>query len=133
MNTGEPPLVRTAANLFRNLCYENRDSLSAGIIVAGWDKVKGGQVYSIPIGGMFVHQQVAMGGSGSTYIYGYLDSTFKENMNKEECFKFVADGLALAMFRDGSSGGIIRLASITKDGVERRTILGNKLPKFYEG
>ena len=50
MNTGEPPLVRTAANLFRNLCYENRDSLSAGIIVAGWDKVKGGQVGMLHFG-----------------------------------------------------------------------------------
>ena len=41
---GEPPLVETAANIFRELCYNYRDSLSAGIIVAGWDKRKGGQV-----------------------------------------------------------------------------------------
>ncbi|XP_038061288.1 proteasome subunit beta type-6-like [Patiria miniata] len=133
MNEGEPPLVRTAANLFRNMCYEYRDSLSAGILVAGWDKVKGGQVYSVPIGGMIVRQAVAMGGSGSTYLYGYLDSSYKENMTKEECLQFIANGLALAMMRDGSSGGIIRLATITKDGVERKTILGNELPRFYEG
>jgi 20S proteasome subunit beta 1 len=37
------------------------------------------------------------------------------------------------MSRDGSSGGTIRLAVITKDGVERHFIPGNKLPKFYEG
>ncbi|XP_022085439.1 proteasome subunit beta type-6-like isoform X2 [Acanthaster planci] len=133
MNEGEAPLVRTAANLFRNMCYEYRDSLSAGILVAGWDKVKGGQVYSVPIGGMIVRQPVAMGGSGSTYLYGYLDSSYKENMTKEECLQFIANGLALAMMRDGSSGGIIRLAIITKDGVERKTILGNELPRFYEG
>lgn len=42
-------------------------------------------------------------------------------------------GIALAMMRDGSSGGIVRLAAITKDGVERKTILGNELPRFYEG
>jgi 20S proteasome alpha/beta subunit len=41
---GEPPLVETAANVFRELCYNYRDSLSAGIIIAGWDKRKGGQV-----------------------------------------------------------------------------------------
>ena len=41
--------------------------------------------------------------------------------------------LALAMARDGSSGGIIRLAAITKDGVERSTITGNDIPKFWEG
>ena len=37
------------------------------------------------------------------------------------------------MARDGSSGGIARLAIITKDGVERHTILHNDLPKFYQG
>ena len=42
-------------------------------------------------------------------------------------------GIALAMVRDGSSGGIIRLACITKDGVERSTVLGDALPRFYEG
>merc|ERR1711970_278632 len=44
MNEGKPPLVRTAASLFKNMCYEYRDSLSAGILIGGWDAVKGGQV-----------------------------------------------------------------------------------------
>lgn len=41
--------------------------------------------------------------------------------------------LSLAMARDGSSGGVIRLGIITKDGVERKVILGDELPKFYQG
>lgn len=32
------------------------------------------------------------------------------------------------MSRDGSSGGVIRMAVITKDGVERLFVPGNKLP-----
>jgi 20S proteasome subunit beta 1 len=32
------------------------------------------------------------------------------------------------MSRDGSSGGVIRLAVITKDGVERLFVPGNELP-----
>ena len=71
------PKVHTAANLFRTLCYQNKDRLLAGIIVAGWDEVNGGQVYSIPIGGAMVKQDFAIGGSGSTYIYGYVDSQYK--------------------------------------------------------
>ena len=47
MDTGEEPRVRVAANIFRELCYNNRDNLMAGIIVAGWDKTEGGQVLSI--------------------------------------------------------------------------------------
>jgi 20S proteasome subunit beta 1 len=130
---GEPALVKTAGNVFREICYNYRDSMMAGIIVAGWDKREGGQVYTIPLGGMVVRQPVAIGGSGSTYVFGYVDSQFKPKMQKEECVKFVSNTLALAMSRDGSSGGIIRLGIITEAGVERRVILGNDLPKFFEG
>ena len=40
----EPPLVKTAANLFRSYCYQYRESRVAGILCAGWDKREGGQV-----------------------------------------------------------------------------------------
>nr|CAI5864771.1 unnamed protein product [Callosobruchus analis] len=132
MELGVEPSVEVAASVFQELCYNYRDSLMAGILVAGWDKRKGGQIYSIPIGGMCVRQPVSVGGSGSSYIYGYVDANFKPNMSKDECTKFVTNALALAMSRDGSSGGVIRLGIITEEGVERRVILGNELPKFYE-
>lgn len=50
------------------------------------------QVYSVPLGGMIVRQGVALGGSGSTYMYAYVDATYKDNMTKEECYQFVAKG-----------------------------------------
>ncbi|KAK5889716.1 hypothetical protein CesoFtcFv8_015693 [Champsocephalus esox] len=124
-----PPLVETAANLFRASCYRYREELSAGILVAGWDQRRGGQVYCVPIGGMLVRQPVSVGGSGSSYIYGYMDSNYKPNMTKDQCLELVGAAVALAMERDGSSGGVIRLASISEAGVERRVILGNQLPK----
>ena len=34
----------------------------------------------------------SIAGSGSTYIYGYCDSEFKEGMSKEECLTFVKNG-----------------------------------------
>ena len=40
-------------------------ALLAGIIVGGWDPVKGGQVYSIPLGGSLVRQKFAIGGASS--------------------------------------------------------------------
>jgi 20S proteasome subunit beta 1 len=75
--------------LFRELCYNNKDNLSAGIIVAGWDKHYGGEVYSVPLGGSLHKQPFAIGGSGSSFIYGYCDAQYKENMSKEECIEFV--------------------------------------------
>ena len=34
----------------------------------------------------------AIGGSGSTYLYGYVDATYKEGMTKEECMNFCTNG-----------------------------------------
>lgn len=93
-------------------------------------------------------------GSGSTYIYGYCDSTYRENWGRDETVEFVKNGtssvllpsfafiveegrylmrvaLALAMSRDGSSGGTIRMAIIQESGVERVFIPGDKLPSQY--
>lgn len=52
-------------------------------------------MYVVPIGGMCVRQKCAIGGSGSTYIYGYADSQYKANMNVDEIKKFVANGECL--------------------------------------
>lgn len=129
---GGYPLVKTAASLFQTICYQNKDALMAGIICAGWDEIKGGSVYSITLGGSLIKQPLAFSGSGSTYIYGYCDANFKPKMKREECIDFVKNALALAMARDGSSGGVIRMAVIDKDGVERQMIPHQQLPKFYE-
>ncbi|KAG2193352.1 hypothetical protein INT47_001016 [Mucor saturninus] len=138
VNENEAPSVRTAASLFQEMCYQNKDNLSAGIIVAGWDKKEGPSVYNIPLGGSLHRAPFAIGGmlqdcSGSTYIYGYCDANYKDDMTREECEEFVKNSLALAMSRDGSSGGVIRLAVITKDGVERLFVPGNRLPVHWEG
>lgn len=131
LELGEEPSVESCASVFRQLCYNHRDALLVGIIVAGWDRRKGGQVYSIPIGGMCLRQPLSIGGSGSTYVYGFTDANYKPNMSKEECVEFVTKAITLAMNRDGSSGGVARLGVITKDGVERRVISGKELPEYF--
>eukprot|EP00172_Hildenbrandia_rubra_P003827 Plantae.Rhodophyta-Hildenbrandia_rubra.ctg6638.p1 GENE.Plantae.Rhodophyta-Hildenbrandia_rubra.ctg6638~~Plantae.Rhodophyta-Hildenbrandia_rubra.ctg6638.p1 ORF type:complete len:217 (-),score=38.61 Plantae.Rhodophyta-Hildenbrandia_rubra.ctg6638:385-1035(-) len=132
LELGEEPTVKTAATMFRLLMYNNKQ-LMAGVIVAGWDKQKGGQVFSLPLGGTLMQQPFVIGGSGSTYIYGFCDANYKEGMTKEECKKFVVTALSLAMGRDGSSGGVIRTCVIDEKGSERDFFPGNKLPEFYQG
>ena len=39
--------------------------------------------------------------------------------------------LALAISRDGSSGGVIRLAAVEEGGVERTVLTGHDIPQFY--
>jgi 20S proteasome subunit beta 1 len=132
MESSKNPRVKTAAHLFRDMCYKNKDRLMAGIICAGYDEIDGGSVYSISIGGSLVKQDYSIGGSGSTYVYGYCDANYKPNMSKEDCKAFTARAIAHAMARDGSSGGVIRLVTIDKDGVSRDFIAGDQLPYNLE-
>lgn len=97
--TGEEPRVEEASSEFRNYCYNYRDSLVAGIIVAGWDKELGGQVYSIPLGGMCVRQSCTIGGSGSSYVYGFIREFFRENMEQAECIDFVRKSKYIVVIR----------------------------------
>lgn len=135
---GRDAKVSEVAAEFRRFCYNYKDSISAGIIVAGYDDVNKGQVYSVPLGelennwlcqvtnqrfilgGMVIRQTCTIGGSGSSFIYGFVRENYKENMEKEACVEFVKKAVFHAMFHDGSSGGVCRMGIITKDGIERR-------------
>ncbi|XP_044124195.1 proteasome subunit beta type-9 isoform X2 [Bufo gargarizans] len=115
---GAPPLVLAAANLVKGISYKYKEEMVAHLIVAGWDQKNGGQVYGT-LGGMITRQPFAIGGSGSTYIYGYVDSVFKS-------------AVSLAIGRDGSSGGVIYLVTVTKDGTKENIISGDSIPRFYD-
>lgn len=125
---GELPAVHTAAHLFRNFCYNYKDQLNAAIIVAGWDKQEGGQVYQLPLGGTLLKQDVAVGGSGSTFIHGFIDSNFRPGMSRAECKEFVKKAVSLAMYRDGGSGGCVRLCDINEEGVTKEFVPHEELP-----
>ncbi|KAJ2454551.1 Proteasome subunit beta type-1 [Coemansia sp. RSA 2336] len=130
---GEMPTVKVASSLFQEICYHNKNNLMASIIVAGWDKQNGGSVYEVPLGGSLHKREFSVAGSGSSYIYGYCDKVFRPNMTKEECVEFVKNAIGLAITRDGSSGGVIRVAVITEDGVDRQVVYGDQLPAQYTG
>lgn len=133
MENNTEPTVHAAANVFRDICYNYREQLTAGIICAGWDSRNGGQVYCIPLGGMLKREPITIGGSGSSYIYGFVDSTYKVGMSETECVDLVLKAVTLALNRDGSSGGCVRIGIIDKNGCRRKLYLGNELPSFYQG
>ncbi|KAF3481826.1 uncharacterized protein GIQ15_04585 [Arthroderma uncinatum] len=124
------PTTQTAAALFQELCYDNKDALSAGIIIAGYDPRHGGQVYSIPLGGSLHKQPYAIGGSGSTYIYGYCDANWREGMDEAEGVEFVKNSLREAIKWDGSSGGVIRMVVLTRKGAILYQLLCGEPPSL---
>eukprot|EP01026_Neomeris_dumetosa_P081647 TRINITY_DN9209_c0_g1_i1.p1 TRINITY_DN9209_c0_g1~~TRINITY_DN9209_c0_g1_i1.p1 ORF type:complete len:256 (+),score=32.15 TRINITY_DN9209_c0_g1_i1:99-770(+) len=128
----EEPTVKTAAKLVASLNYNNKNMLIGALILGGWDEILGGQVYAVPIGGSVTREEWTTDGSGSTYIWGFLDKNFRKGMTKEEAKEYVTNAVALAMARDCSSGGIVRIVTINKDGVEREMLHGDKLPTFWD-
>lgn len=132
MEIDEEPSVHSIAQLVSRVSYSNKKRLLAAMIVAGWDRQRGGRVYGVPIGGTVVELPWSVEGSGSTYIYGHCDSMYREGMNREEAVSFVTEALSLAMARDGSSGGMVRLAIVDGTGVEKKAIRGDEVQVFHE-
>ncbi|PNH06257.1 Proteasome subunit beta type-6 [Tetrabaena socialis] len=128
---GERITVKTAANLVKTIAYNNKDNLEAGMIVAGFDKHGGGQVFSISLGGTLQQAPFAMSGSGSSYITGFVDKNWRDNMSEQEAMDFVMRSLKYAMTWDASSGGCIRTVTITEAGVDRRFTQGSQIPPTY--
>lgn len=132
VETGREVPVVSGASLFHKLCYMNKWNISAGIIVGGYDSINGGSVYCIPSGGCMVKLPYAIGGSGSIFLYAYMDSHYKPNMTKEECLDLCKSAVAHALSRDGSSGGVVRTMCITADGAEDSTTPWTAIPYTLE-
>ncbi|CAM8961315.1 unnamed protein product [Rhodiola kirilowii] len=129
---GQPATVKAAANLVRLLSYNNKNNLQTGMIVGGWDKYEGGKIYGVPLGGTLIEQPFAIGGSGSSYLYGFFDQAWKDGLTKEEAEDLVVKAVSLAIARDGASGGVVRTVIINAEGVTRNFYPGDKLPLWHE-
>ena len=108
-------------------------------------------MYNIPLGGLF-RQPWAIGGSGSTYVYGYGDATYQEGWRREETIEFVKNSKQSHSLRaTGQQTGVTqrsrwpwsamarREASSVLYGRDHRSrrrqavVLGNELPTLWEG
>ena len=58
---GEQPETKIAANVFQELCYNNKDNLTAGIIVAGYDKkTDSGSVFQFLLVVVYMNQNMLL-------------------------------------------------------------------------
>ncbi|KAI5071222.1 hypothetical protein GOP47_0013473 [Adiantum capillus-veneris] len=105
------PSNTTKGSLWEQIHALALSFLEAGLIVGGWDKY-------IPLGGTFLKLPFATGGSGSSYLYGFLDQAWREGMTKDEAEALVVKAVSLAMARDSGSGGVVRTVVINEEEVE---------------
>jgi len=122
-----PPSIDKAASMVSKIIYENCEKgILAAIIIAGFDT--SAKIKKINICGTVEdNMDIAIGGSGSGFITGFCEAHFKPNMELKDAFEFAKMALKLAIRADNSSGGVIRLATITKDKVTRYFVPGDKI------
>ena len=89
------------------------------MICSGWDPYEGYQIYAVNQTGFKNQGDFAVSGSGSVFIQGFIDANYKPTMSKAEVKEFLKSCISLACYRDGSSGGCIRLLDITEEGCTR--------------
>lgn len=116
----EKPSLSQIAYLLRSLVTE---SMSASLICSGYEEGTG-HIYSIaPNGSLLKEEQgFAVSGSGSTFILGHIDNFYRKDMDEQEAIDFVVNAIRLAIDRDGSSGGFVRIHVVNKDGDKVSTV-----------
>ena len=135
-------LSRAARRLSARLRLGWRERRPGASICAAIVRYAAIQVYTVALGGLTIRQNFTTSGSGSTWLMTYLDMNWRPNMPLEEVqnvrfifraarrarrsFQLVRTGVNLAIHRDGSSGGVIRMAIIDKNGTRREHFRADK-------
>jgi len=109
--------VAAASKLLANILYNYKGmGLSLGVMICGWDKVKGPSIFYVDNDGNRFPGKLFSVGSGSTYAYGVLDSFYRYDMSDEEAYDLGRRAIFHATHRDAYSGGIVRVYTVKQEG-----------------
>jgi proteasome beta subunit len=108
--------VKSAATLMSNILNQRKFyPYYVQLVLAGYDS-SGGHVYSLDAAGGAIPDKYTAGGSGSPYVFGVLEDTYKDGLSTDEGVDIAVRAITAAKNRDSASGGMINIAVITKDG-----------------
>jgi proteasome beta subunit len=104
--------VHSAATLMSNILNQRKFyPYYVQLILAGWDS-SGGHVYSLDAAGGAIPDKYTAGGSGSPYVFGVLEDSFRDEMSTSEGVDLSIRSVNAAMGRDAASGNGIDVAVI---------------------
>ena len=114
--------LKTVTNLFKNICYQNKDYLSCAFILSN-----GKELSSVNTSGAYFNHEVwTSHGSGSAFLDGYMRTKAKRNLTKIQAENIVARAVALAIAADTSSGGCVRIVDVKVDGSSTHRYIDNR-------
>jgi len=113
--------VKSAATLMSNILNQRKFyPYYVQLVLGGFDET-GGHVYSLDAAGGAIPDKYTAGGSGSPYVFGVLEDSYRDNLSTEEGVNIAIRAITAAKNRDSASGGFINVAVITKDGFKELT------------
>jgi len=116
-----PLSLDTVLNLYKTICYNNKNYLSAAYIITD-----GKQIASVGTSGAIVkHDAWASYGSGSTYVDGFVKSHIRKDLSYIEATELAIKAVSLAIDSDGSSGGNVRIVDVKYTGETKMDIVDN--------
>jgi proteasome beta subunit len=96
--------VQSAATLMANILNQRKFyPYYVQLILGGWDST-GGHVFSLDAAGGSIPDKYTAGGSGSPYVFGVLEDSFKDDMTVNEGIDLALRAITAAMGRDSASG-----------------------------
>lgn len=115
-----PISVRAASTLMANILNARKFMpFYVQLLIGGVDK-EGNWVYSLDAAGGSIPDKFVSTGSGSPFVYGVLEDSWKEEMSTDEGTDLAVRALIAAMKRDSASGDGIALCVIDqKTGFKR--------------
>jgi proteasome beta subunit len=124
IRTGRETTVKEAASLLSNFVYNNirKYSIIPGIshFVLGGKDSAGFHLYDLsPDGSISEIDDYISSGSGSVYVFGVLETLYKNGLTVDEGVKLAVKGVNASVQRDIASGNGIDVMTITKDGLKK--------------
>jgi 20S proteasome subunit beta 5 len=108
--------VSGASKLLANMIYKYKGSgLSIGTMIIGWDQ-NGPGIYYIDSEGNRLRTKIISVGSGSTFAYGILDSSYRWELSIEEACELARRAIFQAALKDPFSGGSINIYLVRAEG-----------------
>jgi len=113
--------VKSAATLMSNILNQRKFfPYYVQLILGGVDST-GGHVYSLDAAGGAIPDKYTSGGSGSPYVYGVMEDSYKDDLTVDEGIDIAIRAITAAKSRDSASGGMINIAVITDQGYNEVT------------
>ncbi|MEN2498701.1 MAG: Proteasome subunit beta type-1 [Marteilia pararefringens] len=119
---GEPMPIKGIAHILSKILYKYQRILESAFIICGYDRHSGYQIYSLKAGSFFPANVISKG-SGSIFIIESMQEFFTGKNTTEETLPFMKKCILQAVNCDSSSGGVVNLKILRKDGITRCEII----------